>query len=95
MKQVNSLPLWLKMGSFAVGLGLLPYRAWYLDFSGLGPGHQSGDDRYHPGHSTVVGFGASAAPLARASAGGLLDLAVGSWHPLGPLVHRQTADHDS
>ena len=32
MKQGNSFRLWLKMGSFAVGLGLLLYGAWYLDF---------------------------------------------------------------
>ena len=32
MKQGNSLRLWLKVGSFAVGLGVLLYGAWYLDF---------------------------------------------------------------
>lgn len=32
MKQGNSLRMWLKVGSFAVGLGLLLYGAWYLDF---------------------------------------------------------------
>ena len=77
MKQGNSFRLWLKMGSFAVGLTLLPYGSWYLDFSGLGPGHQSADDRYHPGHSRLVGFGALLAPLALVTAGGFLDLVVG------------------
>lgn len=32
MKMVKNLRLWLKLGTFCIGLGLLLYGAWYLDY---------------------------------------------------------------
>lgn len=38
VKQVNSLPRWVKAGGYAVGLGLLRHGSWYLDVPGWDPG---------------------------------------------------------